>query len=291
MVKLLRENTPAKINLFLRVTGRRSDGYHELDSVFVPISIYDGLDIELRTSSTPALALRCDSDSVPVDQQNLALKAAREFVTEFRITAEVSITLRKQIPVGAGLGGGSSDAAAVIRMMARLCRIHPWESLAAVALRVGADVPFFLNPLPARVTGIGERIAPLRTIAPMHLLIAVPPVEVSTAEVFRQLRPHQWSGSASDDNVAAIIEGRIAAQHVINDLENTAMRLRPAIGELKSLIHSAGSRATAMTGSGGGVFGCFDSPESAARACDEVRGRAPWARVFTASVVQPAPGR
>jgi 4-diphosphocytidyl-2-C-methyl-D-erythritol kinase len=290
MVKLLRQLTPAKINLFLRVTGRRTNGYHELDSVIVPISIYDGLDIELRPSATSSFIFRCDSASLPVDERNLALKAAHAFTAEFDIKAEVSIALRKQVPAGAGMGGGSSDAAAVIRMMAALCRIRESERLAALALRLGADVPFFLDPCPARVTGIGERIVPLGDVAPIHLLIAVPALEVSTATVFGRLRHEQWSGPASDADVRAIIEGRIAAHHLVNDLEQVATVLWPEIGQLKNLLNAAGARATAMTGSGGGVFGTFDSQEAAARGRDQIKSGAPWARIFNASVVQSAPG-
>src|SRR5690348_16997765 len=113
MIKLLREWTPAKLNLFLRVTGRRSDGYHELDSLFVPVSIYDLIDIELFPERPASIQFSCDSDAIPVDDRNLAFRAAREFLAEFEIRAEVVLKLHKEIPAGAGLGGGSSDAGAV----------------------------------------------------------------------------------------------------------------------------------------------------------------------------------
>ncbi len=285
MVKLLQESAPAKINLFLRVTGRRGDGYHELDSVFAPVSICDRLRIELRPACAASTVLRCDSDAIPSDERNLALRAAREFMTEFGINARVSLDLHKEIPVGAGLGGGSSDAGTVLRMMAALCAVHQSARLATVALRLGADVPFFLDPSPSRVGGIGERIVPLGPLAKPFLLIAIPPVEVSTASVFRDLRPEQWSGPASESDVLAIIRGRIFREHLVNDLEHVATAKWPEIGELKKLIEAAGARAAAMTGSGGGVFGIFDSSEAALRACEEVRRGAPQARVLTASVL------
>ncbi len=285
MVKLLRELAPAKINLFLRVTGRRSDGYHELDSVFVPVSIYDRLDVGLRTGHSPSVQLWCDSDAVPADERNLAFMAAREFLTEFGILAEVLINLHKGIPAGAGLGGGSSDAAAVLRMMAALCGVGRSAPLARVALRLGADVPFFLNPSPSRVRGIGERIEALGRIEKPFLLIAVPPVEVPTAVVFRDLRPEHWSGPAPDSDIVAIIQGRIAREHLVNDLEQVASAKWPEIGELKKLLETAGARAAGMTGSGGGVFGIFDSGDNAVRACQEVARRASGVRAFTASVL------
>jgi 4-diphosphocytidyl-2-C-methyl-D-erythritol kinase len=291
MVKLLSELAPAKINLFLRVTGRRSDGYHELDSVFVPISIYDRVEIELHPSRSASIALRCDSASLPAGELNLAFRAAREFMAEFGIKAEVCISLHKRIPVGAGLGGGSSDAGGVLRMMAALWRVDQAQRLAAVALRLGADVPFFLSPLPARVGGIGERIVPLGKIVKSPLLIAVPPVEVSTALIFQELRPEQWSGPAPDHDVRAIIEGRAGNEHLVNDLEKVALAKWPQIGELKRLIDAAGARAVAMTGSGGAVFGIFDSSDDAVRAAGEVRRRASQAHVFVASVLQELPMR
>ena len=285
MVKLLRGSAPAKINLFLRVTGRRCDGYHELDSVFVPISIYDRLDIELRPARLAAVQLCCDSDAIPADERNLAFRSAREFLTEFGIRAEVLINLHKEIPAAAGLGGGSSDAGAVLRMMAELCGIPQSAPLLTVAMRLGADVPFFLNPTPSRVRGIGERSEALGRIEKPFLLIAVPPVEVPTALVFRNLRPEHWSGPASDHDILAIIQGCIGREHLVNDLEQVAIAKWPEIGEVKKLLEAVGARAAAMTGSGGGVFGIFDSSGEASHACQEIGRRAPQVRTFTASVL------
>jgi 4-diphosphocytidyl-2-C-methyl-D-erythritol kinase len=284
MVKLLRESAPAKINLFLRVTGRRRDGYHELDSVFVPVSIYDRLDIELRLAHWTAVQLCCDSDAIPAGERNLAFRSAHEFMTEFGIRAEVLIHLHKEIPTGAGLGGGSSDAAAVLRTMAELCGI-PQESLLTVAMRLGADVPFFLNPTPSRVRGIGERCEALGQIEKPLLLIAVPPLEVPTAQVFRDLRPEHWSGPAPDGHVRAIIQGRMGREQLVNDLEQVAIAKWPEIGRVKKMLQEAGARVAAMTGSGGGVFGIFASSDEATRARQELARRASEVRTFVASVL------
>ena len=173
MVKLLAEPAPAKINLFLRVVGRRADGYHELDSVFVPVSLCDQVRVEIRVEPRSAadttIALHCDRDDLPAGEKNLAWRAAdaflREFGAEIHRPRQVAIDLRKEIPIGAGLGGGSSDAGAVLRMMAALCRVDDPSRLARVALALGADVPFFLDPHVAHVGGVGERIAPLEIAA------------------------------------------------------------------------------------------------------------------------------
>jgi 4-diphosphocytidyl-2-C-methyl-D-erythritol kinase len=285
MVKLLRELAPAKINLFLRVTGRRRDGYHELDSVFLPISIHDRVDIELRPARAAAVKLCCDSDVLPTDERNLAFRGAREFLAEFSIRAEVLINLHKEIPVGAGLGGGSSDAGAVLRMMAELCGVRQSAALLAVAIRLGADVPFFLNPTPSRVRGIGERIEALGRIEKPFLLIAVPSVEVPTALVFRDLQPDHWSGPAPERDMLAIIQGLIEREHLVNDLEQVATAKWPEIGEVKKLLDAAGARAAVMTGSGGSVFGIFDSSSDVSRARQEIGRLAPHVRTFTASVL------
>jgi 4-diphosphocytidyl-2-C-methyl-D-erythritol kinase len=286
MVKLLRESAPAKINLFLRVTGRRGNGYHELDSVFLPVSIHDRLDIELRPAPSASVHLRCDSDAIPTNEGNLAFRAAREFLTEFSIQAEVRIDLHKEIPAGAGLGGGSSDAGAVLRMMATLCGVNlSAASLTAVAMRLGADVAFFLDPAPSRVRGIGERSEALGRIQKPFLLIVVPPFEVSTALVFRDLRPEHWSGPAPDRDILAIVQGRIEREHLVNDLEQVAIAKWPEIEEVKRMLEGAGARAAAMSGSGGSVFGIFNSSGEASRAGCEIARRAPQVRTFTASVL------
>lgn len=303
MVKLLAEPAPAKINLFLRVVGRRADGYHELDSVFIPVSLCDqvrvGIRVEPRSAADTAIVLACDRpvayyDDLPTGEKNLAWRAAAAFLGEFGAEihrpVHAAIDLRKEIPVGAGLGGGSSDAGAVLRMMAALCRVDDVSRLARVALALGADVPFFLNPRIAHVGGVGERIAPLES-APAHerapssqiplcMVIAVPPVEVSTAEVFRALVPAQWSGAAPAEHLRAIAAGRIAPAMLQNDLAAVAMARYPEIAELRAALLAAGAEGASMSGSGGAVFGIFASPEKAAQAAAELRQSRPQARYY-----------
>ena len=139
MVKLAGLGTPAKINLFLRITSKRANGYHELDSVFVHISLFDRVTVEMRTTSSNSVSLRTDCQEIPVDDRNLAVRAARKFLDEFNVKAAVTVELNKQIPIGAGLGGGSSDAAAVLRLMASLCRVEEPRRLAALALTIAPD--------------------------------------------------------------------------------------------------------------------------------------------------------
>jgi 4-diphosphocytidyl-2-C-methyl-D-erythritol kinase len=279
MVKLLAELAPGKINLCLRVTGKRADGYHELDSIFLPIAWSDIVRIETRPSDAPRVSLRCDEVALSDAQSNLASCAAAAFMREFAIAAEVLVDLRKRIPMGAGLGGGSSDAGAVLRMMAAIFGISSPARLAAVALELGADVPFFLDPVPARVRGIGEVIEPLSTTVRFNLVIAVPQVKVPTAKVFAALRRESWSGPLLDSEIPSILSAKISATQVMNDLAKPAMRLFPAIAKLKVLLEEEGARVAAMSGSGGAVFGLYPDAPTAEAAALRIRARAPDALV------------
>jgi 4-diphosphocytidyl-2-C-methyl-D-erythritol kinase len=190
--------------------------------------------------------------------------------------------------VGAGLGGGSSDAGAVLRMMSALERIDGAERLRELALKLGADVPFFLRPAPARIGGIGERITPIKASLKLALVVAVAPFQVSTAEVYQELGSEQWSGRAPEADLAAIESGRISPELLVNDLAAVAMARYPKIAELKAMLERLGAQAAAMTGSGSAVFGIFSEPEEAALAARDLSRRAPEARILTATSVETA---
>ena len=286
MVTELSGRACAKINLFLRVTGRRSDGYHELDSVFLPLSLADEIRLEIRAADGPLVTVSCNLPELA--RNNLAASAARAFMSEFDLVADVSIGLEKRIPVGAGLGGGSSDAATVLCMMAAAAQLTDEDvagRLHRIALSLGADVPFFLDPRPSRVTGIGERIVSIEGVPPIPIVIAVPPFEVSTAAIFRALEPAGWSGAAPDEHLEAIVRGEITADVMVNDLAPVAIAQFPEIRRLKGLLEDSGARAAQMSGSGGAVFGLFDSTEEAESAAIKIRKRAPFATVIAATTL------
>lgn len=287
-MKTAEERACAKINLFLRVIGRRSDGYHELDSVFLPISLADEIRLEVRRSEETSITLNCDALALGSSASNLASRAARAFMSEFEVAAQVQIDLRKRVPVAAGLGGGSSDAGTVLRMLATAAGIEDeedWSRMRRVALSLGADVPFFLDPRPARVNGIGELIAPMPTAPALPIVIAVPPFEVPTATIFRALRPEDWSGRAPDSDIEAIARGEISPAIAINDLAAAAIAQFPEIRRLKGLLEESGARAAQMSGSGGAVFGVFESTEDAGQAAEKVKKRAPFATVIAATTL------
>jgi 4-diphosphocytidyl-2-C-methyl-D-erythritol kinase len=283
MVKLLTEAAPAKINLFLRVVGRRADGYHELDSIFLPLPLSDSVRLEMRSGSRRSVALTGNYGALPADERNLAVKAAIRIMAEFNVDAEVLIGLDKRIPAGAGLGGGSSDAGAVLRMMAVLARINDRTRLTRLATAIGADVPFFLDPRLARIGGIGESITPLPAIPSWPIVVAVPPIEVPTAVIFGDLAPSGWSGPASDADIAAFLAGGLPEGLFVNDLEAPAFRRFPAIGNLKRMMKEAGALRAAMSGSGGSVFGIFASADEAHRALATMRNRDPALQLFMAT--------
>jgi 4-diphosphocytidyl-2-C-methyl-D-erythritol kinase len=276
--------TPAKINLFLRIVGRRPDGYHELDSLFLPISLFDRVGIETAPAASAAVSLQCNWPEMPLDRRNLAVRAAESFMEQTGLRLRIAIDLKKQIPAGAGLGGGSSDAGAVLRALASLHGLEP-ATLAAAALKVGADVPFFLNPRPARVGGIGERITYLKSDFGFHLVVGVPPLMVPTAEIYRHLEQRHWSG-AGPAHLPVHDGGQVLQNLLVNDLEAVAVARYPQILEIKAVLENFGAMGAAMSGSGGAVFAIFPGAAQAAAAARRAAIQTPWARFHAVQVLQ-----
>jgi 4-diphosphocytidyl-2-C-methyl-D-erythritol kinase len=284
----LRLVAPAKVNFGLRVVGRRPDGFHALESLFLPLDLADELDLSLSDAGAAQVQLELggDADGVPAGAGNLAVRAAQGFLEVAGLRRRVALRLAKRIPAAAGLGGGSSDAGAVLRGLASaLPGAVPAEGLRALALALGADVPFFLEPTPSFVSGVGERCEPLPGGWPRHtLVLANPGAPLETRRVFQlydALTPQPSAPTLRALLPAARAEppdaGGLAAL-LVNDLEPAALRLCPAIGELREALGRAGALAVGLSGSGATVFGVFRSEEEAQRAA---RGFRPpvWARV------------
>jgi 4-diphosphocytidyl-2-C-methyl-D-erythritol kinase len=245
----------AKVNLCLRVTGRRTDGYHLLDSIFAAIDFSDRLVIS-ATAPRPRTAARvrvsCDYPGVPNDASNLAARAAYALLAECGVDADVDIVIDKRIPPGAGLGGGSSNAAAVLRGLSALLALPVTDRrLAELALALGADVPFFLTGGCARVRGIGEQIEPIRGWPGQRLIVALPPVAVSTAWAFRAyaagFEPHPEEPARLADAV------QLDATLMRNDLEAVVLAAHPEVARTKRGLLEAGALAAVMSGSGAAV--------------------------------------
>lgn len=270
---------PAKINFGLRIVGVRDDGYHLLDSLFVPLELADELRVEVEPgrASGGGVPVELDlaagdapgAETVPADGDNLVVRAAQAFLQRLGPGAEVAavrVRLRKRIPAAAGLGGGSSDAGAVLRALSRLLPAGPQgAALARCALGLGADVPFFLDPRPSRVTGIGERIEPFEGLPRLAVVLANPRISLSTADVYRAYdraparltvpdpgpTMRALSGLGGDPSSLSRLPG------FSNDLEAAAIGLCPEVGRLRDLLRGAGALWAGMSGSGPTVYGVF----------------------------------
>ena len=278
---------PAKVNLGLRIVGRRADGYHELESLFVPIDLADAIALRIESAAAPEvrLAITGDAPGAPPGGDNLAVRAAHAFLAQGGVRARVAIGLTKRTPVAAGLGGGSSDAAAVLRGLAlAFPAAVAGRALEEIALALGADVPFFLDPRPSWVTGIGEQREPVSGVPPLTLLLANPGEALATAEVFRAFdaiaSPLARRSEAPRALAREFTDDAALAARIRNDLEAPAVRLCPPMARLRAQLSAAGARAVGMSGSGATVYGVFASRAAAEEAASALGLRARgWARV------------
>jgi len=265
---------PAKINLYLRVVGRRKDGYHLLDTVLVPISLYDEIEIQrlkaarhrTRPSASP-IKITCDHPLVPAGKKNLVFQAADLIMKTAGVDQPISIHVRKRIPVGAGLGGGSSYAAATLVALNRLFRLrYSMRRLEKLGLSLGADVPFFIRRRPARARGIGERLTPLANFPLLWLVILYPGFPVSTAWVYRRSRPKLTKPKVNTSITCFRSSFAKLREILVNDLEAVAIAKHPRIGMLKERLRCEEADGVLMSGSGSSVFGIFAARRFAIRA-------------------------
>jgi 4-diphosphocytidyl-2-C-methyl-D-erythritol kinase len=271
------EFAPAKINLALHVLGRRADSYHLLDSVVVFAGVGDlltaepgdGLTLTVRGHFGPALADEGD---------NLVLRAARLLAEAGGVRAEARLVLRKELPVASGIGGGSADAAAALRLLARLWRLEvPTPDLAALAMRLGADVPVCLAGRPARMQGVGEHLAALPALPACGLVLLNPGVPVATRDVFARRQPgfsRPLDLPPAWPDVASLVAALARAG---NDLEVPAVGLAPAIGEALAALRADGDCMLArMSGSGATCFGLYASEAEAEAAAGRLARPGWW---------------
>ena len=272
----------AKINLSLRVLGRRADGYHEIRTVFQTITLQDRL--TFRPLDTDRLELSCDAPDIPADETNLVHRAAVALRDHFKVRRGARVQVEKRIPAGGGLGGGSSNAAVTLVALSRLWGIGAdAEELAAVAAGLGSDVPFFLTGGTALGTGRGERVRPLADAPHAHLLVVSPPVKVSTAEAYKSLNAPALTKNEAAVNFYVSRAGEefrgSLRESLANDFEPAVFRRFPEIERARDALLRAGAQGALLSGSGSSVFGIFDSRERAARAEGILRG-AKVGRVF-----------
>lgn len=249
---------PAKINLSLRVQSKlREDGYHNVDILMAPIDLCDQLDFHNSRTTT----LLCDTPGVPTDESNLVIKAIREFEKSYGRKAKQRITLTKRIPHGAGLGGGSADAAITLKAVNEIIGTnYDMEELGAMAANLGSDVNFFLNPVISRCTGRGEIVKPVPELAEWSspIVLIKPPFGVSTPSAYKALT---CSRRFRNINYGA---QKVDTITLVNELERPVFAKFPILGMMKMwMLQQDGVRAALMSGSGSTIFALTETPEQA----------------------------
>ena len=266
---------PAKVNLFLEVTGRRKDRYHTLATLFAKINIYDVLDMEVVNGNRPTLEIidELETGELSAGPDNLVLRAAEAFYKSFRVGVGVKIVLTKRIPMGAGLGGGSSDAAGTLLGLAKLLQIElnaaKKKKLHAIAMKLGADVPFFLKDANfCRATGIGDRLRPVNIAKSLpFMVVAWPGFGVSTGPVYTALPPRRRPEiltrlSQLDRLIRSLKKGRPVEEWgglLFNRLEQAVLPVMTEVAQARRILEAAGAKGTRMSGSGSSVFGFVSS--------------------------------
>lgn len=265
----LQETAYAKINLTLDIMGKREDGYHELESVMQQITLCDDVEIDVETGED--WQLECDQADIPTDSENLAWKAAGVFYKSIgKDPRGVAIRLTKRIPSGAGLGGGSADAAAVLRALNRHEGTpYSVEELAALGAKIGSDVPFCVLGGTALAKGRGEKLTPLQPMPQCFYCIAKPEFSVSTPWLYGEFDRQGPVCRPDTQGMLQALEKQDlmhVAGYVGNVMEPLVAAAHPEIPEIRLTMQDCGASGTAMTGSGSAVFGIFDSFDMAAMA-------------------------
>jgi len=286
----LEARAPAKVNLILRVGPRREDGYHQVDTLMAPIDLYDRVRVRLGARRG---GVRCRVPGRPEldGPGNLAARAAEAFRGRFGVDRSVAIDVEKRIPVVAGLGGGSSDAAAVLRCLARAFGVRDRRALAEVALAVGSDVPFFLGRGAAWAGGRGEELVPA-AVPDMHLLLAYPSdpaLAIRAGDAYRWLDEFRAGPLESVKSFGRrpMFQANMAA----NDLEGPCLSRHPALAAIRGALVGAGALSAIMSGSGPTVFGIYANRSAARGAAITVRGaHGPGLELFVARTLKRQPG-
>jgi 4-diphosphocytidyl-2-C-methyl-D-erythritol kinase len=276
----------AKVNLTLEVLGHRPDGYHEIASVMQTVELHDHLTI----APGDTITLHCDLPELSTPD-NLVLRAVRALRAARGVTAGAAITLDKGIPVAAGLGGGSSDAATALRALSRLWRISlSGDELDALAARLGSDVPFFLRGGTALVEGRGERVTSLPPLPTHWVVLVTPPLQIpdKTARLYAQLTPADYTKGEATVALARHTNHQLSPTELFNVFQPVAERLFPAIKDWKERMLQAGAPSVHLAGSGPTLFCLFAEEAAASQLCQRLeRGGA--AVYLTRTIVPPGP--
>lgn len=253
--------SPAKVNLSLHVVAKRPDGYHELSMIMSRVSLYDEIKLTLKENG---VSLNCDDPSVPSGEGNIAWRAAAALIREKTLDRGVHIDIRKRIPMGGGLGGGSSNAATVLMGLNRLTgETAGTEELMNIGLDLGADVPFFIFQKPALAEGIGEKLKAVTGLPRLWLVLINPGIHVPTGEIFGRLNLGLTKMGKKLNITRFHRNLSMVRSNMTNDLENVTFEIYPEVREAKSLLVKYGAMAALMSGSGSTVFGLYENRKKA----------------------------
>lgn len=265
---------PAKINLTLDVLAKRPDGYHEVEMVMTTVDLADRVDLTLREDG--GISLDCSASFVPDDIRNHAYKAAVLMKDRYQVRQGVHLYIDKQIPVAAGLAGGSSDAAAALRGLNQLWGLQlTQDELADLGAEIGSDVPFCVYGGTALATGRGERITHLGPPAPCWVILAKPPIGVSTPDVYGNLRVQEIANHPNTKHMLQAIEAQDftrMCQSLGNVLENVTLSMHPQVRQIKELMVASGADGVLMSGSGPTVFALVQKEAKVHRIYNALRG-------------------
>lgn len=264
----------AKINLTLDVTGKREDGFHTLDTIMQSVSLYD--EVELVRSEGAGVRLRCDREYLPVDTKNTAYRAATLFLEHCGLTGEgVEIALRKAIPSRAGMGGGSADAAAVLRGLDDMFETKlGLPVLMELGAKVGADVPFCVHGGACRCTGAGEIVEPVSALPDCFLVICKPPAGMSTPRAYALIDRYPLARTQATPRMLKALETgdlRLIGRQLSNRFDETMKLMQ--VKHIKKTMLSAGAFGAMMTGSGSAVYGIFDGLQKAENCKELLEGK------------------
>jgi len=282
MEKIL--SSPAKVNLFLKIIAKRQDGYHELETLMCPVTLYDQISFAFRTEK---IKVTCSDHHIPQNESNLAYQAASCFLNSHFPGQEVGvhIHIHKQIPISAGLGGGSSNAATVFLALNQYYD-YPFseEKLQSMGLSIGADVPFFIFGKPAIARGIGEKLEMFYGLLPHHIVLVFPGFGVPTSMVYTNLNLALTNCKKTITSSLLKKKGFNAEQHLCNDLESVTASRYPIIFSIKESLLNHGAIGALMSGSGPTVYGLFSDLTLAQQAVDTMSRNKKW-QVFQADMI------
>lgn len=263
---------PAKINFALDVLSKRPDGYHDVAMIMQTVALYDTITVK---SGFDGIRLTTDSSSIPTDESNIAYKAAHYLSTKYNVKRGAHIHIEKRIPVAAGLAGGSTDAAAVLKLLNRAWDLRLSKSeLMDAGKKLGADVPFCIQGGTCLAEGLGEKLTVIKSIPDCHILLAKPNVGVSTKEVYQGLKLSEISERPDMKAMLKAIDKqdlREICANLSNVLETVTTKMHPIIIELKQKLMEYGAIGSLMSGSGPTVFGIFEDMASAYGAYDNIK--------------------